>query len=666
MPVVAAYVYPVNTYTPAGRISDVYRNGSDIFQIVTKISDHSGLYILHTTAPGAPSNANGGLAWTIIHPRGGPQEYVFFGRYIIRPVSVQQGTNIHVFYLKDDSFAQTYTLCHVVFDMVAKTWGTPDETGPVWSYNSGGDYYNIHPTSAGAVSSSDFIVSINLFDGTTPGGNYERSLFMVRKTSGVWGTPTRVSTQGMEADKTLVVTQGSAIHIEAGSDLAHFFWFQNGGNLYSPPYDSTTILKTRSYNLTAGTFNSIQDIYTYDPTPATVGAVTSPPLISASAVKFGSTLFVAFLQPKVSGSPLSNYAVISGDPTSASPSYTRTVLSSYATPYVQVPRLVVSSDSKLFLVGAVWSDSGSGGFTLATPKLVHYENTGTTTWGAEATTLELATGTGAYPPTANNVPKPPAEQPYGVNGSNPSDDTTHYFKHVYGTLSLYTTDALSVFVDSLTDTKFNVVFPGMWGTDSGADSTHAIYMLAPSVSGGATITSSTVLIIDGVPEPAGTYVIPGGSTVSISCPGVLPPDVDPPFPPVYPYLFSTDTIYGRDHLSLNLKMVRGDTYSFDARILLNGQPLDLTGGTVRMTAKWKVSDADNSAVFQLSSPASGITITDAVNGEITVTVAKTLTESLPAKTVELAYDIQWVDASTQVFTVLLGTLVIVPDVTITR
>lgn len=148
------------------------------------------------------------------------------------------------------------------------------------------------------------------------------------------------------------------------------------------------------------------------------------------------------------------------------------------------------------------------------------------------------------------------------------------------------------------------------------------------------------------------------------CTSDLPPDADPPFPPVYPYLFATDDIYGRDHLSLNLKMVRRDTYKFAATIVLDGEPVDLTGGTVRMTAKWSVSDADDDAVFQLSSTIpSEIEVTSAVDGEILVTIASALTDSLPYRKVELPYDIQFVDVSGNVYTVLYGTLTIVPDVT---
>lgn len=152
--------------------------------------------------------------------------------------------------------------------------------------------------------------------------------------------------------------------------------------------------------------------------------------------------------------------------------------------------------------------------------------------------------------------------------------------------------------------------------------------------------------------------------VTTTCDSTLPIDSDPPFPPVYPYLFATDDIYGRDHLSLNLKMVRRDTYKFDATIILNGDPVDLTGGTVRMTAKWSVSDSDADAVFQLSSAsASEIEIVSAVDGQIRVTISSSNTEDLPYRKTELPYDIQFVDVSGSVYTVLYGTLTVVPDIT---
>ncbi len=190
------------------------------------------------------------------------------------------------------------------------------------------------------------------------------------------------------------------------------------------------------------------------------------------------------------------------------------------------------------------------------------------------------------------------------------------------------------------------------------------------------IDSSITADISGTPAAAiqnmvGAIILPAVAvfyddcTCEPSTSGDLPPDADPPFPPVYPYLFTTNTIYGRDNLSLNLKFVRGDSYSFNAAIILNGQPVDLTGGIVRMTAKWSVSDIDANAVFQLSSATSGITITSASAGEIRVDIPSSATTSLPAKKVELPFDIQFVNSVGKVFTVLYGTLVIVPDVTIT-
>lgn len=143
----------------------------------------------------------------------------------------------------------------------------------------------------------------------------------------------------------------------------------------------------------------------------------------------------------------------------------------------------------------------------------------------------------------------------------------------------------------------------------------------------------------------------------------LPITSDPPFPPVWPYFWSTGEIYGRDHLSVNLKMVRSDTYAFEIAVILNGAAVDLTGGVLTMTAKWDVVDLDANAVFVRSTGNGGIVVTDATGGLATVTIASANTTALPAHTVNLVYDIQLVNTLGNIYTVLNGILTVVPDVT---
>lgn len=142
------------------------------------------------------------------------------------------------------------------------------------------------------------------------------------------------------------------------------------------------------------------------------------------------------------------------------------------------------------------------------------------------------------------------------------------------------------------------------------------------------------------------------------------PDVttDPPFPPVWPYLFSTDVIYGRDHLSVSIKFIRQDTFTFDATVILDGNPVDITGWSLVMTAKWDIRDPDSAAVFQRTI-GNGITVTSAVDGEFTVTIASSNTSGLPLHRTVLPFDIQATDGSGNKYTILYGNLVIDPDVT---
>lgn len=146
---------------------------------------------------------------------------------------------------------------------------------------------------------------------------------------------------------------------------------------------------------------------------------------------------------------------------------------------------------------------------------------------------------------------------------------------------------------------------------------------------------------------------------------VTPTGSSPPFPPVYPVLFSSDEIYGREHFGVPLKMIRGDTYTRTFYCILDGQPFDLTGSFLRMTFKWSLKDQDNEAFLILTSPNNGMQILDAASGKASFTILPNQTSNLPGVKVELYYDIQVTDAASRVYTVAYGKFIIVPDASIT-
>ena len=115
----------------------------------------------------------------------------------------------------------------------------------------------------------------------------------------------------------------------------------------------------------------------------------------------------------------------------------------------------------------------------------------------------------------------------------------------------------------------------------------------------------------------------------------------------------------------NLVMDRGDeptwpvtVYEADGTTAFN-----LTSCKVYFTAKESTAYGDTRAVFQKSSPSSGITITDASAGELTVTLESTDTSSLPPKKMRLEYDLQVIEADGTILTMTRGILVVRPDVT---
>lgn len=111
-------------------------------------------------------------------------------------------------------------------------------------------------------------------------------------------------------------------------------------------------------------------------------------------------------------------------------------------------------------------------------------------------------------------------------------------------------------------------------------------------------------------------------------------------------------------------MRRGDTYTFSLAVTQAGSAFNLTGGSVRMTAKWAYTDADVAAVFTRTI-GSGISIVSASGGLTTVTIAPANTSSLPGNLVNLVYDIQVTDASDNIYTIVDGILTVLPDVSIT-
>ncbi len=91
-------------------------------------------------------------------------------------------------------------------------------------------------------------------------------------------------------------------------------------------------------------------------------------------------------------------------------------------------------------------------------------------------------------------------------------------------------------------------------------------------------------------------------------------------------------------------MKRGDTTIFRATVRdADGVALNLTGKTIRFTAKYGIADADAAAVIAKTTP-TGVVITDAAAGICEVRLVTTDTSTLTA-TYDLVWDLQVADGS---------------------
>lgn len=90
---------------------------------------------------------------------------------------------------------------------------------------------------------------------------------------------------------------------------------------------------------------------------------------------------------------------------------------------------------------------------------------------------------------------------------------------------------------------------------------------------------------------------------------------------------------------------------------------ELTGATLKFTAKKRLADTDASALFQLTSnPAVGIVI-DTGTSKATVTIPKAVTEGAKPDGEPFYYDLRMIDSSGNPHTFVSDKLDVVPNVT---
>jgi hypothetical protein len=113
---------------------------------------------------------------------------------------------------------------------------------------------------------------------------------------------------------------------------------------------------------------------------------------------------------------------------------------------------------------------------------------------------------------------------------------------------------------------------------------------------------------------------------------------------------------------MDIEARRGDTETYDLAITDRaGDPVNLTGSTVWFTAKRHTSDADDDAIIT-ATQGDGLEITNAAQGELTLTLQPDDTSGLEDRLVRLEYDVQLKDGTGRITTPLTGKLYVHPDV----
>jgi hypothetical protein len=108
-------------------------------------------------------------------------------------------------------------------------------------------------------------------------------------------------------------------------------------------------------------------------------------------------------------------------------------------------------------------------------------------------------------------------------------------------------------------------------------------------------------------------------------------------------------------------LVRGDDWTLKLVLTSDSSVLDITGYTFWFTLKSSVDDADPGALQVTSTPSTATSPTEASQGILYINASKTLTDSLTPGTYN--YDVQQIDGSNKVQTLLIGKVKVVKDIT---
>ena len=108
-------------------------------------------------------------------------------------------------------------------------------------------------------------------------------------------------------------------------------------------------------------------------------------------------------------------------------------------------------------------------------------------------------------------------------------------------------------------------------------------------------------------------------------------------------------------------LVRGDDWTIKLVLTSDGSALNITGNTYWLTLKENIDDADPGALQVTATPDVSTSPTEASQGIIYIKASRTVTNTLTAKTYN--YDVQQVDSSGNVQTLLIGKVKVVKDIT---
>ncbi len=401
----------------------LYSYGGEWFVIgfYDQDSTQVGIGMFKSIDAGEAKMSNGGVTWHEVDIPNAPRNswsmaYGADPTLLTRIHSDRYGDIVYFTCQSQNSSGPSWTSVQVgSFDLSTGLWGaqgTDNATNPAYPENTVSGLPSVRVSDIKAVGTNDLIITYTYHD--TPSGVTSDfcTIYGVRYTAGVWGTPF-VVLAGTEVAYTLPSTHARLMH-EQTTDYVHFLWGQTTGPNGNPaPAETDLSMMSSTYTLSTDVLGAASAFLTRTGVPHATGTSGGGDLIMSFGIDHSG---VGWMQMFWAPTSTDQSWYITGTLNSSTPTWTTGVISTVNYEYNVNNRMAVNQSGDLISLHTIGSDNASGGSPVNTNPQVAYQLWNGTSFDADLPVIVIATGYDVFSRTTNDIPLPDAANPEDYGG----------------------------------------------------------------------------------------------------------------------------------------------------------------------------------------------------------------------------------------------------------